>query len=168
MSRSIVLIIGIVAVLAASGCIATPITTPKMGEQMPAAGAGDQEGEGVVSPPAFDPAETPREAFEAYRKAIDERDVGAFKNSIPSDMLAAMEEQIPGGMTDENFKQLLALMSALLVPAGDIVIGEETIDGDSANWTVSDKNDPNNTGTIKFVKEDGTWKLLKEEWESSV
>jgi hypothetical protein len=153
MNKSIIPILGIVAVLVISGCASTD-TAPT--------GSGD--GDGAAS--AAGTAQTPRHVFEAYRRAIDEGDLEAFKNAIPAEMIETMEAEMPGGMSEETFRQVFGMMKPFMVPVSDVLVEEEKIEGNTANWTVSDKNDPNNRGTISFVKEGGYWKMLKEEWES--
>jgi hypothetical protein len=144
------------AVLAVSGCAS--VTQPDTGDQ-----AGT-EGEARV----YVPAKTPREAFEAYRRAIDEGDFEGFKMSVPAQIVSTMEEQMPKGMTEDNFRQVFSMMKAFMVPADDLVIEEEERGSDWTNWTVRDRNDPESTGTISFIKEADGWKVLKEQWKSGL
>jgi hypothetical protein len=153
MNSSAIIILGIISVLVISGCAST---VPQ----------GDQP-DGAGTEKTYEPAQTPRQAFDAYRKAIDEGDFEGFKRYVPSKIMQEMNEQIPGGMSEENFEQIFALLSAFMVPAADILVVDEATSEDSVNWTVSDMSDPKATGTIMFVREDGSWKMLKEEWKSA-
>ncbi len=154
MNSSAFIILGMIAVLAISGCASTG--PAQLGSQPD--GAAEK---------TYEPAQTPRQAFDAYREAIEEGDLEGFRRYVPREIMQEMDEQIPGGMTDENFKQVFALLSAFMVPAGDILVVDEESSEGSVNWTVSDMNDPKASGRIMFVREDGSWRVLKEEWEST-
>jgi hypothetical protein len=156
MDKHISLLLGIIAVLLVSGCASS----------MPGGTDGQPPVEGDAD--VYVPAETAREAFEAYRRAIDEGDYADFKKSVPAGIVRTMEEQMPGGMTEENFRQVFSIMNAFMVPTDDVLIEDETSGDGWTNWTVSDRNDPKSTGTISFLKEADGWKVLREEWKSGL
>jgi hypothetical protein len=156
MGRSELLLFSIIAVLIISGCTSTA--------PPPDDGGGGDQGDARV----YVPAGTPREAFEAYRQAIDDGDFDSFRKSVPSSIVRTMDEQIPGGMSDENFRQVFSMIKSFMVPVDDVLIEDEKSGSGWANWTVSDKDDPKTSGTISFEFEDGGWKVLKEEWKSSL
>lgn len=109
---------------------------------------------------------TRQEAFEGYRKAIEERDLENFKRYVSSDMISQMEADLGGKLTQEQFNQAAAIIDAFTTPLEDVVVEEETAEGDSATWIVSDKGDSQTTGSVKFIKEADGWKVLKEKWVS--
>ena len=156
MDKHIFLLLGIIAVLIVSGC-ASLISSGTDGQP-------SMDGDAKV----YVPAETPREAFEAYRMAIEDGDYVGFKKSVPDRIVRTMEKLLPGRMTEENFRQVFSMMNAFMVPTDDVLIVDETSGDGWTNWTVSDRSDPKSTGTISFLKEADGWKVLREEWKSGL
>ena len=156
MEKSILLLFAIIAVLIISGC--TSKAPP----------SGDGDGDAGMDADVYVPAGTPGEAFEAYRKAIDDGDYEGFKMSVPSSIVRTMDEQIPGGMTEENFRQVFSMLKDFMVSADDVLIDDEESGSGWTNWTVSERGNPQSTGTISFILEDGGWKVVEERWKSSL
>ncbi len=155
MGRYAFILIGLIAVLMVSGCAST---APPVDDGRP----GGDEGAGQYAP-----AKTPAEAFSAYRRAIDDGDYEGFKSAVPSSIVRTMDEQIPGGMTEENFRQVFSMLKSFMVPAADVLIDDEESGSGWTNWTVSERGNPQSTGTISFILEDGVWKVLEERWKGS-
>ena len=148
-----------------SGCIQSVENgtgTPGTGESegTPESGSGtESEESGIPETPSPEPG-TPSYAFLAFRQALADRDYTAFLQYAHSSVL----EEIPGEMT---FNQMAQMISSYQ-PLSTIVIENEEIQGNSATITLSDNTDPNSVGTVQMEMEGGAWKIVREDWETSM
>ena len=121
---------------------------------------------------AYQPAELSlSDVFQGYRKSLEDHSFDDYKKYVAAASIVELETLFQEEEDREEFNkafiQIASLIIAFAPDVDDVIVEQETIDGDSATWTVSDKSNPDNKGTITFVKEDGQWKMLEESWEES-
>jgi hypothetical protein len=102
---------------------------------------------------------TPTAAFEAYYEAIKAKDVNAVKKLFSKSMVTMMEDQAKRSnkTVDDVMAEGLKQASAE-VPETLPETRNEKIEGDTATLEIRDEK-KDKWETIRFVKEDGEWKL---------
>jgi hypothetical protein len=110
---------------------------------------------------------SPKETYLKYRPALEKakkiEDVSSFLCKKVNEEIA----HTPAEMRPMMFDMMKAFQPS------DVKIVTEDLKGDTAMLTMKcDKTDKNTketgTGTCTFVKEDGVWKINKEQWNSKV
>jgi hypothetical protein len=150
-SAKLVLTLSIAALFtAACGGSSTNTNTNTAAQPTPAAKAANT----TPSPAATDASNSPTATFKAFYEASKSGDEEAFKKTVSKDTLAMLEEG-----AKEKKKTLSQALKESDVPPTMPETRNEKIDGDKATIEVKDEK----TGaweTIKFVKEDGRWKIV--------
>jgi len=147
MDTKLLVLSGLILILLVSGCSSQ--------QNAPSQQPGQNTGAQVSIP-------TPRAAFEGYRKALTDKNLDSFLKYVSTSSIQGYESKI--GKLDQNSFNTIAYYASMLPSVGNVVVVTENIQGDTATWAVSDKTDSRKTGTITFVKENGQWKLNKEQW----
>jgi hypothetical protein len=98
----------------------------------------------------------PAKAWQAYRKAIQSGDVAAIRKSVAKDLVKDTE--------DPDFKKMLGVIQAM--QPKKVKINGGSVDGDKATLLVTSLDEKNTTGTVTMVRENGQWKLSKEDWKT--
>lgn len=159
MEKTIFLILGMVFVLIISGCTSVSDNYDNNKDMEPDRTSNTQQQKtSTVNA-------NPQAAFNAYRDAIANKDIEAFRKNIDSGVLAEMESNL-GALTGDTADMIFGIMATFMVDINDVVIENENIVGDTAEWTVSEKGKPGSAGIITFKKESGSWKVVEEKWTS--
>ena len=117
----------------------------------------------VTLPLMAEEGNSPREVYAVY--------VAAQQDGNIKGMCAYMDEEkvkLLGTMSEEEKTQLSELMK-MIAPTEYIVVTED-IQGDNATLTLTGKRNDfgrqiDQSGTVRFVKEGGSWKVEKDSWE---
>ncbi|MEA2238798.1 MAG: hypothetical protein QOC81_3522 [Thermoanaerobaculia bacterium] len=100
----------------------------------------------------------PGKAYAAYLKNLTAGDEKAFLSGVT----AARAKE---ASSDPDFKKLFPLIKAMQ-PTG-VKVTSGAIDGNNATLVVTGKDGDNvSRGTVTMVKENGAWKVEREEWKS--
>jgi hypothetical protein len=100
---------------------------------------------------------TLKETYAAYQRAVQSSDIEALRQYVSSESMAELDAM-------ENADTALNLMKQL--SPKNVQLGEEKIDGDTAMLTAGAEGIFGATkGIISFIKEDGLWKIAKEDWK---
>jgi hypothetical protein len=100
----------------------------------------------------------PGKAYAAYLKNLTAGDMKAFLGGVT----AARAKE---ASSDPDFKKLFPLLKAMQPTAVKVTSG--AIDGNNATLVVTGKDGDNvSRGTIAMVRENGAWKVEREEWKS--
>lgn len=99
----------------------------------------------------------PGKAFMAYYKVLQSGNVAGVKKAVSAERAKEMD--------DPDFAKMFPLVQAL--EPKNVKITGGALDGNSATLfaTAHDEHE-DSTGTIHMVKENGAWKVEKEEWKS--
>jgi hypothetical protein len=110
-------------------------------------------------------AGTPTDAFKTYYNAIKNKDVEAVKALFSRATLKALEDKARAAnkSPDDVFKEGLESASAE-IPATMPETRNEKIEGDRATLEIKDDK-KGSWDTIRFVREDGQWKMSFAETE---
>ncbi|HEX9860658.1 MAG TPA: hypothetical protein VGB23_05595, partial [Nitrospirota bacterium] len=99
------------------------------------------------------------DVFVEYRAALDKGDMDGIRSRVSSDVAKQMDG--PGA------SMMLGMMQAF-VPKQVVVTGADII-GDTGTLVVEAEQEGGViTGTVSFVKEDGAWKVAREDWSMNV
>lgn len=101
----------------------------------------------------------PGQAYRAYRKVLMAGDLAALKKSVSKERQA--------DFSDPDFKKMFPVIQAMQPAEVKIIAG--SIDGDTATLIVEGKAEhETSSGRITLLREDGGWKVAKEDWKSKV
>lgn len=99
------------------------------------------------------------QVYKEYNRAILNNDIEMLSKLLSS----INQKQLLGNHTESILKMIREMLPE------DISITNTTISGNSANLdTEGVRNKKKVTGTVLFIKEDGNWKILKENWNISL
>ena len=120
----------------------------------------------AVSTPLLANGNSPQEVYAFYivaQRAGDVEGMAEYVIKVKKDQLKAMPEGQKKGIAD---------MMKMMAPIEYTVVTED-IQGDTATLTLKAKAKDfsgqvsEQSGTLRFVKESGVWKLAKENWKAS-
>lgn len=120
----------------------------------------------AVSTPLMADGNSPQEVYALYivvQRAGDVEGMAEYVIKVKKDQLKAMPEEQKKGIAD---------MMKMMAPIEYTVVTED-IQGDTAILTLKAKAKDfsgqisEQSGTLRFVKEGGVWKLAKESWKAS-
>lgn len=119
---------------------------------------GDPKTSPTATPTTSTSASSPTAAFKAYYEAIQRKDAEAIKSLFSKATLKSLEDEAKrkNKSFDENFKEGLERASKDIPPTLPESRNEK-IEGDSA--TLEIKDEKGKWDTIRFVEEDGQWKV---------
>ncbi len=100
--------------------------------------------------------ESPTNAYMEYYRALNAGDMKKVKKYLAKSMVEQLKQS---GMKDEEILEMIKS----LVPK-EVKIIDEEIENNSAILTATG-GFGSQEGRIEMIKEDGKWKLLKENWE---
>jgi hypothetical protein len=123
----------------------------------------------IGSVPAFADSSSPTEAYMKYRAAL----LAANKVEDIEPMLSKNGvNQI--NQTPDKDKPMMFNLIQVMTPH-DVKVLSESVTGDAATLTLSGVTEPpgskakeTTSGSVKLVKEDGAWKVDKEDWQSKI
>lgn len=145
------------AALAATACGTGTTTNKNANANKPAATPAASTNANAASTPAASTgsaANSPTAAFKAFYEASKNADEEAFKKTVSKDSLDMIEQS-----AKDQKKTLAQALKDSDVPPTLPQTQNEKIDGDRATLEVKDDK-TGNWETIKFVKEDGQWKVV--------
>ena len=115
----------------------------------------------VVPPTAAETAAAQKspqaKVYADFLKAIQKEDLGALKKLFTKEQAKHLDEP--------DAKKMIGFVK--MMSATDIKVLKLVEKGDTADLTVSGKQDGNaSNGVVHMAKEDGSWKVEKEEWKN--
>lgn len=146
-----------------TGCPSTPTTNTNSTTNAPSNATTNTNPNGISTPTAKTPEATTNDAptlkpvFTAYCDAMTKKDEAAIRKVYS----AATLKQFETDMKEENEKSLVKFLEVDQVSNKLCEIRNEKIEGDSAVAEVKTEGTPNGF-KVKFVKENGEWKLTNE------
>ncbi len=104
------------------------------------------------------PALSVKKVYAAYQVAVQSSDIKGLRKYVFSQAIAELDDV-------ENAAMVLNLMKKM--SPENVKIIDEKVDGETATLTATAEGMfGSSRGVISFVKEEGAWKLVKENWEA--
>lgn len=128
----------------------------KKGREIASRRKAEEEEKQAAKPAGPETLSDPKDAYMAYRAAIQAGNLSAFKRNVASAVLREIEGDPAPEHTFEALRKSM--------PRGAVVLKTDTV-GDRATLTVkAGIGETDLWGTVTLVRESGEWRVLKETW----